>query len=120
MISNEEMYEFASQIAGITDEDLKQYKCGGRMKKDDGGVLSKAQKLFSQKMNEAKTLYSKLDSDIKVAEAKKKLEEERKKHPEYFDNNGNIKYTKETAKKYDRPTNEDQRPDQNVRKLKKK
>lgn len=43
MISNEEMYEFASQIAGITDEDLKQYKCGGRMKKDCGGAKIKLQ-----------------------------------------------------------------------------
>lgn len=39
MISKEEMYDFASQIAGITDADLQQYKCGGKTKKKAcGGV----------------------------------------------------------------------------------
>ena len=37
MISKEEMYEFASQIAGITDADLEAYKCGGKTKKKAGG-----------------------------------------------------------------------------------
>ena len=39
MISKEEMYEFASQIAGITDSDLEAYRCGGKtkMKKKSGG-----------------------------------------------------------------------------------
>lgn len=45
MISKEEMYDFASQIAGITDADLQQYKCGGKtkMKKDCGGSKIKLQ-----------------------------------------------------------------------------
>lgn len=33
MITNEEMYNFASQIAGIKDSDLEIYKCGGKAKK---------------------------------------------------------------------------------------
>jgi len=33
MISKEEMYEFASQIAGITESDLEAYKCGGKTRK---------------------------------------------------------------------------------------
>lgn len=43
MISKEEMYEFASQIAGITDSDLEAYRCGGKTKKkkDGGNVTQK-------------------------------------------------------------------------------
>lgn len=37
MISKEEMYEFASQIAGITDADLEAYRCGGKTKKKESG-----------------------------------------------------------------------------------
>ena len=37
MISKEEMYEFASQIAGITDADLEAYRCGGKTKKKEAG-----------------------------------------------------------------------------------
>ena len=37
MISKEEMYDFASQIAGITDADLEAYKCGGKTKKKQSG-----------------------------------------------------------------------------------
>ena len=33
MISKEEMYDFASQIAGITESDLEAYKCGGKTRK---------------------------------------------------------------------------------------
>lgn len=33
MISKEEMYDFASQIAGITESDLEVYKCGGKAHK---------------------------------------------------------------------------------------
>lgn len=53
MISNEEMYEFASQIAGITDSDLQQYKCGGKtkMKKDCGGAKMKLQEGKKVKKN---------------------------------------------------------------------
>ena len=45
MISKEEMYDFASQIAGITDSDLQQYKCGGKtkMKKNCSGAKMKLQ-----------------------------------------------------------------------------
>lgn len=43
MITNEEMYNFASQIAGIKDSDLEIYKCGGKAKKkmEDGGKSPK-------------------------------------------------------------------------------
>lgn len=59
MISNEEMYEFASQIAGITDSDLQQYKCGGKtkMKKNCGGSkmkLEEGKKLLLKKGNTCK------------------------------------------------------------------
>lgn len=37
MITKEEMYEFASNIAGITDADLAMYKCGGKTKKMQNG-----------------------------------------------------------------------------------
>lgn len=45
MISKEEMYDFASQIAGISDSDLQQYKCGGKTKKEAcGGKTKKMEK----------------------------------------------------------------------------
>lgn len=99
MISNEEMYEFASQIAGITDDDLKQYKCGGRMKKDCKGAKMQAGNKFKQVQQNAKL---KQEQEQWV----KKLQEEKKNHPERFDSRGNRKYTKEQ----DTPTNEDQKP----------
>ena len=37
MISKEEMYDFASQIAGITESDLEAYKCGGKTRKKQFG-----------------------------------------------------------------------------------
>lgn len=37
MISKQEMYEFASQIAGITESDLEVYKCGGKTRKKQFG-----------------------------------------------------------------------------------
>lgn len=101
MISNEEMYEFASQIAGITDSDLQQYKCGGKakMKKDCGGAKLQQGNKFKQFQQ---------DYRLKQEQEKqaKKLQEEKKNHPERFDSRGNRKYTKEQ----DTPTNENQRP----------
>lgn len=51
MISKEEMYEFASQIAGITDSDLEAYRCGGKakMKKKSGGgnILDDVKNVFT-------------------------------------------------------------------------
>ena len=44
MISKEEMYDFASQIAGISDSDLQQYKCGGKTKKKACGGNMKPKK----------------------------------------------------------------------------
>ena len=102
MISKEEMYDFASQIAGITDADLQQYKCGGKtkkMKKDCGGAKLQAGNKFKQVQQNAK-LKQEREQQIR------KLQEEKKNHPERFDSRGNRKYTKEQ----DTPTNENQRP----------
>ena len=50
MISKEEMYEFASQIAGITDADLEAYKCGGKTKKKAiGGKVNNKNKVTQSK-----------------------------------------------------------------------
>lgn len=67
MISKEEMYEFASQIAGITDADLEAYKCGGKAKKPkkmqhgqsiksagDGTLFEKVKNAGKQVANEVK------------------------------------------------------------------
>lgn len=108
MISNEEMYEFASQIAGITDADLQQYKCGGKTKKDQRGAKMQAGNKFKQVQENAKL---KREHEEQV----KKLQEEKKNHPERFDSNGNRKYTKEQ----DTPTNENWNPNKKTLKPKK-
>lgn len=71
MISNEEMYEFASQIAGITDNDLQQYKCGGKakkMKKDCKGAKMEE----GGQTPDAKTQQPRKFSDYMKKEQKKK------------------------------------------------
>lgn len=109
MISNEEMYEFASQIAGIKDTDLQIYKTGGKTKKDCGGAKLKLQdgNKFKQAQENAK-LKQQREEQIK------KLQDEKKKHPERFDSKGNRKYTKEQ----DTPTNEDWNPNKKTLKPK--
>ena len=99
MISKEEMYDFASQIAGITDADLQQYKCGGKTKKnEDGAKMSPA-----EKFRLAKQRGQALDQQRK---AEQELRKEKQEHPERFDSRGNRIYTKSQ----DTPTNEDQKP----------
>lgn len=98
MISNEEMYDFASQIAGITDADLQQYKCGGKTKKKEEGGWFKTPNLKQKKQD--------LEIRIQHKQAVDSLTKEQKEHPERFDKNGNRKYNKADDKK----TNEDWKP----------
>lgn len=110
MISNEEMYEFASQIAGISDSDLQQYKCGGKAKKvkkaEEGNIASRLKKGYEKTMDRMSTLKSKVDSDITAAESIKKLKEDKKRNTSKYDSRGNLKYNKADDKK----TNEDWKP----------
>ena len=82
MISNEEMYEFASQIAGISDSDLQQYKCGGKTKKMQKGKKvdedANDNAMNLSDLNYVRQHVNKLDQE----EAKRKKLEEQRKHQE--------------------------------------
>lgn len=110
MISKEEMYEFASQIAGITDADLEAYKCGGKAKKKaEGGWLTKKVNSSMQRVKER----VKMEEDTKKQQ--EKLRKEKELHPERFNENGSRKYNKND----DLPTNEDVKQDWMKKKRKK-
>ena len=110
MISNEEMYEFTSQIAGISDSDLQQYKCGGKAKKvkkaEEGNIASRLKKGYEKTMDKMSTLKSKVDSDVTSAESIAKLKEDKKRNPNKYDSRGNLKYNK----KDDKSNNENWKP----------
>lgn len=115
MISKEEMYEFASQIAGITDADLEAYKCGGKTKKkaEGGNILNKIKGAVASVNSEVQKRKSKKStdsfsgaSDASVERQQDRLREERYRHPERFNENGSRKYNKSQ----DKPTNEDIKP----------
>lgn len=119
MISKEEMYEFASQIAGITDADLEAYKCGGKTKKKAGGgnIFDKVKRAVTpinkqinsevQKRKPRKSIDSfPGTSDEATKRQQEKLREEIYKHPERFNEDGSRKYNKSQ----DKPTNEDVKP----------
>ena len=119
MISKEEMYEFASQIAGITDADLEAYRCGGKTKKkaEGGNIFDKVKRAVTpinkqinsevQKIKPRKSIDSfPGTSDEATKRQQEKLREEEYKHPERFNKDGSRKYNKSQ----DKPTNEDVKP----------
>ena len=119
MISKEEMYEFASQIAGITDADLEVYRCGGKTKKkaEGGNIFDKVKRAVTpinkqinsevQKRKPRKSIDSfPGTSDEATKRQQEKLREEEYKHPERFNKDGSRKYNKSQ----DKPTNEDVKP----------
>lgn len=119
MISKEEMYEFASQIAGITDADLEAYKCGGKAKKkaEGGNIFDKVKRAVTpvnkqinsevQKRKPKKLMDSfPGTSDEATKRQQEQLREERQGHPERFNEDGSRKYNKSQ----DKPTNENTKP----------
>lgn len=119
MISKEEMYEFASQIAGITDADLEAYKCGGKTKKkaEGGNIFDKVKGAVTpikkqinsevQKRKPKKLMDSfPGTSDEATKRQQEQLKEEKYKHPERFNEDGSRKYNKSQ----DKPTNENIKP----------
>lgn len=128
MISKEEMYEFASQIAGITDADLEAYKCGGKTKKkaEGGNIFDKVKRVATpikkqinsevQKRKPKKLMDSfPGTSDEATKRQQDQLREEKYKHPERFNEDGSRKYNKNN----DLPTNEDVKQDWMKKKRKK-
>ena len=108
MISNEEMYEFASQIAGITDNDLQQYKCGGKTKKSVK-KMEEGKKIGELGVKNLKNLKNK---SFDTYRQQKELEKEKQEHTERFNKDGSRKYNTEE------PTNEDWNPNE-IKKRKK-
>ena len=114
MISNEEMYEFASQIAGITDSDLQQYKCGGKTKKkacggktEKNACGSKMKKSQSGSvLKNIKNKYEDMKMKAKTIQQQDSLRREKQNNPQNFNKNGSRKYDP----KKDNKTNENWRP----------
>ena len=135
MISKEEMYEFASQIAGITDADLEAYRCGGKTKTKKMSEGDNIFKKIKKGVTEAFTpIQTQIDKEIEkrkrngiinietypgmtkdVQEKADQLRRERQQHPERFNENGSRKYNKNN----DLPTNEDVKQDWMKKKRKK-
>lgn len=123
MISKEEMYEFASQIAGITDADLEAYRCGGKTKtkkmSEGNNIFKKIKKGVTEAVTPVKTQVEKIKKNktinietypgtTKDVQGKaNQLRQERLQHPERFNENGSRKYNKND----DLPTNEDKKQD---------